>query len=152
MFSTIVVGTDGSDNAKKAQQVCVELAKQDPGCAVHVVVAHHPLSAAEITSIAGQLPEEMRPLLHAHIGAETILAEAQSVFALAEIDAEFHEIDEDPSEALLGLADRIGADLLIVGSRGHGLAKRALHGSVSTKVLHHAPCSVLVVKDDMVST
>lgn len=146
MFSTFVVGTDGSDNAERAVQACIELAGQYPDCSVHVVVAHQPLSAAEIQSIAAQLPEEMRPLLHPRVGAETILAKTESAFAAADIAAEFHEVNEDPSEALLGLAERVDADLLIVGSRGEGLAKRALHGSVSTKVLHHAPCSVLVVK------
>ncbi len=147
MFSTIVVGTDGSENAEKALQVCIELARQNPASSVHVVVAYQPLSPAEVRSIATQLPEEMRPLLHAHVGAETILANAESAFADGDVKAEFHEIDEDPSEALLGFAERVNADLVIVGSRGEGATKRALHGSVSTKVLHHSPCSVLVVKE-----
>ncbi len=146
MFRTIVVGTDGSNDANRALQASIDLAKQNAGCSVHVVVAYHPMSVAEIRSIAGQLPEEMRPLLHAHVGAETIRTGAESTLAEAGVDAEFHEIDDDPSEAILGLAEKVDADLLIVGSRGEGVAGRALHGSVSTKVMHHAPCSVLVVK------
>lgn len=146
MFSTIVVGTDGSEDAEKALRVCRELAKQNPECSVHVVAAQHPLSVADIKMISAQLPAEMRPLLHAHIGGESILAEARSIISVGGIEAQYYEINEDPSEALLDAAERLDADLLIVGSRGEGMAKRVLHGSVSTRVMHHAPCSVLVVK------
>jgi nucleotide-binding universal stress UspA family protein len=38
------------------------------------------------------------------------------------------------------------ADLIIVGTRGLNTAQRLLLGSVSTKVMHHAPCDVLVVR------
>lgn len=146
MFSTIVVGTDGSKNAEKALQVSAELAKRLPASSVHVVAAYKPLSAAELSSIAAELPEEMRPLLNAHAGAESILADARSVFRIAGVDAAFHEIDDDPTDAILEAADRFDADLIVVGSRGEGAAKRVLHGSVSTKVLHNAPCAVLVVR------
>lgn len=87
-------------------------------------------------------------MLHAHIGAETILGKAGTIFRAAGVEAQFHEIDDDPTDAILGVAERNDADLVVVGSRGEGAAKRALHGSVSTKVLHNASCSVLVVKDD----
>lgn len=148
MFSTIVAGTDGSKNAERALQVTADLAKRYPGTSVHVVMAHHPLTAADIQSIAAELPEEMRPLLHPHMEADTVLAEAKSLFHSVGVEAEVHEIDADPTDALLGVAERMNADLMVVGSRGEGVAKRALHGSVSTKVMHHAPCAVLVVKAD----
>ena len=148
MFSTIVVGTDGSSNANKALQVSIDLAKGVPDCSVHVVSANHPLSGAEIESIAAELPKEMRPLLHGHMETDTILASARSACRLAGVEATCHELDADPTDALLEVIDREGADLVVVGSRGEGLVKRAMHGSVSTKVIHLAPCSVLVVKSD----
>lgn len=148
MFSTIVVGIDGSKNADRALQAAIDLAKRTPDPSLHVVMAHLPLSERDIQAIAADLPEEMRPLLHADMESETVFAKAMSMVRGGGVDAEFHEISDDPTDALLAAIDRVGADLVVVGSRGEGIAKRVMHGSVSTKVLHHAPCSVLVIKAD----
>ena len=51
-----------------------------------------------------------------------------------------------PVEHIVAAADDPGIDLVIVGARGFGPIKRLLLGSVSERVLHHAPCAVLVVK------
>lgn len=147
MFSTIVVGTDGSTPAEAALTAAAELAGLREGTSVHVVVAYHPLSAADLRRLAEELPEDVRPLLHAHVGAESSLTDARSIMQRAGVDAQYHEIDGDPTEALLEVAELAKADLLVVGSRGEGATKRALHGSVSTKVMHHADCAVLVVKE-----
>ncbi|MGI9596277.1 MAG: universal stress protein [Acidimicrobiales bacterium] len=148
MYSTIVVDTDGSRDAEQALRAAAELAGLSANPEVHVVTAYRPLSTTELERIAHQVPEDVRPLLHAHVGAEGIITDARTIFQVAAIEAEFHEVDDDPTDALLTTAERVRADLIVVGSRGEGLAKRALHGSVSTKVLHNAPCAVLVVKSD----
>ncbi|MGZ4233131.1 MAG: universal stress protein [Solirubrobacteraceae bacterium] len=49
---------------------------------------------------------------------------------------------------MLALSEELGADLLVVGSKGMGRASRSLLGSVPDKVSHHAPCSVLIVRTD----
>ncbi|MEO8574877.1 MAG: universal stress protein [Pyrinomonadaceae bacterium] len=49
-----------------------------------------------------------------------------------------------PAPLIVYAAERWGADLIIVGSHGHGFWGRLALGSVSDAVLHHAPCSVLV--------
>jgi nucleotide-binding universal stress UspA family protein len=50
-----------------------------------------------------------------------------------------------PGKGILTVADDIGADLIVTGSRGRGPVTRAVLGSVSTEILHGAPCDVLVV-------
>ena len=50
-----------------------------------------------------------------------------------------------PKEAIVEEAEQWGADLIVMGSHGYGFWQRALLGSVSESVVHHAPCSVLVV-------
>lgn len=146
MFKTIVVGTDGSANAEDAVALAVELAGSELEATVHVVAAYDPLSAGELNAIVAELPAEFRDVFTAHSGVDSIIDRARSIVRPSEVRAEFHEVDADPADALLDAIETYGADLVVVGSRGEGRARRALHGSVSTKVLHHAPCTVLVVK------
>ena len=47
---------------------------------------------------------------------------------------------------LCRVAEEIAADLVVVGSRGRGVIQRALLGSVSTHVVHNAPCPVMIVR------
>lgn len=51
-----------------------------------------------------------------------------------------------PKHAIVDEATEWGADLIVVGSHGYGFWDRMLLGSVSSAVVHHAPCSVLVVR------
>ena len=51
-----------------------------------------------------------------------------------------------PKDAIVNEAERWGADLVVVGSHGYGPIRRFFLGSVSLFVTHHAPCSVLVVR------
>lgn len=146
MYSTIVVGTDGSPDASEALRAAAELSRLTPGCEVHVVTAQHALSPAEVKRVTNEVPEDLRSLIHAHYGAEENLADARLIFSKAGVEAEYHGIDADPTDALLASAEKFSADLIVVGSRGQGLARRVLHGSVSTKIVHHAHCAVLVVK------
>ncbi|KAL1545589.1 universal stress protein in QAH/OAS sulfhydrylase 3'region-like [Salvia divinorum] len=55
-------------------------------------------------------------------------------------------IEGDPKEMICGVAEQMKVDLIVIGSRGFGKIKRALMGSVSNYVIHHAKCPVLVVK------
>lgn len=148
MFSTIVVGTDGSADAERALRATADLAARGDGTEVHVVTASHPLPAAELRAIAHELPAEYRPLLHGHVMTDSVMDGARNILEIAGIEAIYHVIDDDPGDALIDLAEAVDADLVVVGSRGAGAADRLLHGSVSTKVIHRAPCAVLVMRDD----
>ena len=145
LFTNIVVGTDGTEQSSKAVVAAAELASKNPDAKVHVVMAFHPLSTRELANISSQLPDEFRSILHSSYPAESTLGEARRVTEAHGVDATFHEIDDDPTDAILGVADDVGADLVVVGTRGLGPAGRVMHGSVSTKLLHSAPCSLLVV-------
>ncbi|MEL7155413.1 MAG: universal stress protein [Actinomycetota bacterium] len=146
VFSTIIVGTDGSPDARRALGVAAELASGPEPVDVHVVTAFHPLTVAELRQLAADLPQEFRPLLHAHVQADSTRDEAARILGAAGVDAVFHQVDGEPADVILQVAEQEGADLIVVGSRGEGMAKRLLHGSVSTNVFHHASCAVLVVK------
>ena len=55
-------------------------------------------------------------------------------------------IDKDPAKRIIDLAKEIEADTIVMGNRGLGTAGAFLLGSVSTAVVKHAPCPVIVVK------
>ena len=52
----------------------------------------------------------------------------------------------DPADAILDVAEELGADLIVVGNKGMTGAKRFLLGSVPNQVSHHAPCAVMIVR------
>lgn len=147
VFATVVVGTDGSENAEAAVRMAIELVRVNAGARLHVVNASRPLSVGEVRTIVADLPSEYQDLVTSHFPSEAVLSRARSAARAANVDAVFHEVDDHPADALLDAVERFDADLLIVGSRGEGRARRLLHGSVSTSVMHHAPCSVLVIHD-----
>jgi nucleotide-binding universal stress UspA family protein len=70
------------------------------------------------------------------------------VSALGGAHVETSTAHGDPAAVLCERAGELGADVVVVGSRGHGAIRRALLGSVSTYVVHNAPCPVLVVRGD----
>lgn len=148
MFSTIVVGTDGSPDAEDALRAAAELARLNPDTKVHVVGAFQPIPAGRIREMADSLPDEFRSLLYGSMRVDATMDVARSLMKVAGVEADYHEVDDHPTDAILNAAEDHGADLIVVGSRGQGATKRLLHGSVSTNVLHHAPCAVLVVRKD----
>jgi nucleotide-binding universal stress UspA family protein len=77
--------------------------------------------------------------------ADSILDEARASLRLRGVEAEPHARKGDPADAIIDLAEELGIDLIVVGNKGLSGARRFLLGSVSNKVSHHAPCSVLIV-------
>lgn len=83
------------------------------------------------------------------------MAEAVTVKAAAKIRADEENrqliittdvISGSPKEVILEEAEKFGADLIVVGSHGHGMVERFLLGSVSNAVALHAACSVEIVR------
>ena len=72
------------------------------------------------------------------------LEEAKQFLSERGLDAELVEAQGDPGTAIVEAASE--TDLIIVGSRGLNPIQRLLLGSVSSKVVHRAPCDVLVVR------
>jgi nucleotide-binding universal stress UspA family protein len=64
------------------------------------------------------------------------------------IEAETHVVIGEPGPTICDAASELGADLLVIGSHGHGWLRRVFLGSASQHVLHHSPCPVLVIRHD----
>ena len=56
-----------------------------------------------------------------------------------------HPVQGDPSDAILTTAEKIDADLVVVGNKGMTGKKRFILGSVPNNISHHAPCSVMII-------
>jgi nucleotide-binding universal stress UspA family protein len=74
------------------------------------------------------------------------LAQAREYLEGKGITGVYVEGHGNPADVIVQEADDSGADLIVVGTRGRNAAQRVLLGSVSTNVVHHAPCDVLVVR------
>ena len=131
----IVVGYDGSEHARKALARAAEIAN---GATLAVVSA---------ANVRGFLGGAVSPVDPADIEARTqALAEARQYIESHDVKADFIEGTGNPGDVLVQEAEETKADLIIVGTRGQNAARRVALGSVSTNVVHHAPCDVLIVR------
>jgi nucleotide-binding universal stress UspA family protein len=79
------------------------------------------------------------------VGGQTILGEAFQELRNTRLDVR-EKLEEGPeAESILNIAKKCQADLIVMGTRGHGTLKGLLVGSVSRKVIHHSSCPVMVV-------
>ena len=130
---SIVVGTDGSETAERAVDRAGVIARA-LGATVHVVSAY---SADAVPLIeAGRQGE----LTHAQQSVDR----AQQRLAKMGVDSEAHLSTQAPGRALVEIADKQGAQMIVVGNRGMTGVKRVL-GSVPNHVSHHAHCDVVIV-------
>jgi nucleotide-binding universal stress UspA family protein len=135
----IVVGVDGSPSSAQALRWAVGQARRT-GAEVHAVAAWSPPTAY---AWGPGLPDDTNWAEDCASGLEQSIKEA-----LDPEDADRVQrtvVQGHPAVALLDEA--AGAELLVVGCRGHGGFTGMLLGSVSQHVVAHAPCPVLVVHD-----
>lgn len=136
----IVIATDGSPSAQEAVEVGLELAKEQGADVtfVHVTVPD--------AYMGGRLGA--RPIPHSEEidESEKALKAAADAAEEAGVSYALERISGVTVDTIVGVADSKDADLIVVGSRGHGAVTAALLGSVSRGVLQRAKRPVLVVK------
>ena len=138
----IVAGVDGSPSSLSALRWAIRQAGLT-GAAVDAVIAwHYPAGAGGY----GWAPTGLEGSFDFKENAEKVLADAISSVADpgSTVAVRALVIEGDPAQVLLDASD--GADLLVVGSRGHGGFTEALLGSVSQHCVHHAHCPVVVIR------
>jgi len=142
MYTSIVVGTNGSTTADIALERAIALAKMT-GAALHVVSAYEPAAA----HVAGSRPaaEVQEFPVTPHFKVDAVLDRATDVAKGDGVKIEAHGPRGDAASAILSIADEQKADLIVLGSKGMQGARRVL-GSVPNKVSHRAPCDVMIVQ------
>jgi len=135
----IVVGVDGSDSSKAALRWAIRQAKLTGGSVDAVTAWHYPPTYGWAPTADGAVDLKS-------------IAEKTLIEALAEVSGLEPEVPVRPVVTEGHAADVLlratrGADLLVVGSRGHGGFASALLGSISLYCVLHAHCPVLVLRD-----
>jgi nucleotide-binding universal stress UspA family protein len=144
MFSSIVVGIDGSDTATQAVRQAIELA-QAVGARIELVSAYEPVTDARLRETI-DVPQDLHWMLNPREDVEATLEQAAGEVRAAGVEVEVYARQGDPADAILDVAEERGSDLIVVGNKGMTGAKRFLLGSVPNKVSHHAPCAVLIIR------
>jgi nucleotide-binding universal stress UspA family protein len=145
----ILLATDGSQDADLALSTAVDLASST-GSELHVVTAApgnpDPVYQTHEASLRYETYEEALTAVRG--AAQEILdAQVRKVEEAGGTVAQAHlRMGERRDQAIVRLADEIGAGLIVMGSRGLGGFRRALMGSISDSVVRHAHCPVMVVR------
>ncbi len=145
MYTTIVVGTDGSDSAATAVHQAAELA-QLAGATLHVVHAYQPMNMATLAISAGGggATIDVAGVNESIAANAETVCERSAAIVGDSVPCLTHAVPGDPCEALISVAEQVGAELIVVGNHGMTGLKRFVLGSVPNKISHHAPCSVLI--------
>src|SRR5215211_991070 len=145
--TTIVLATDGSEEAQLAATTASELA-QKTNSELHIVtVAEDPFLATDFTLPFPEAAERHRQQLRKEVQA-MLDRQVERVQEAGGKVAQTHLKVGRADDKIVSLAEELGAGLVVMGSRGQGGKRRALMGSVSSSVIEHAHCPVMVVRPE----
>ncbi len=135
-MSLIVVGIDDSDGAREALRFALEEAqlRQATLRAVHAIgsFASYPSLAVDVVAVRR--------------AAHDLIESATSEVAMEGEDVEIERRVLEGAPGVVLVEESRAADLLVVGSRGHGGFAGLLLGSVSQQCAHHATCPVVILR------
>jgi nucleotide-binding universal stress UspA family protein len=136
VFKTIVWATDGSENADHALSVARALAREhdSPLVVMHVVQRYTTKAGLAVYADEDQVQAKLKRVVE-ELSQEGLTASLKIV----------DHVGPQPAHEIADLAREAGADLIVVGTRGHAALSGLLLGSVTQRLLHVAPCPILVV-------
>lgn len=138
MFNTIVLGLDGSKQSMLALKFSANLSQTFNA---KLIIVH----AYPFTSDLRNYKEYDKLLVLRQAAGLEIFAQARKNIGSLSIEIEDDLLEGPAAEAIISAAESREADLIVLGTRGMGPFKGLLLGSVSTKVMQHATCPVMVV-------
>lgn len=141
-YTTVVVGTDGSDSSLRAVDRAGQLAS---GPDAKVIVASAFLPAPEDTSAADLLKGEGYKMAGTAPVYDLLRDARDRAKAAGAVNIEERAIEGAPVDALLALVDEVGADLLVIGNVGLNTIAGRLLGSVPANVARRSKTDVLIV-------
>jgi nucleotide-binding universal stress UspA family protein len=142
MLSKILVPVDGSENSFRALEHAIFLSTkiQEAQTTVLYIIEDQP-------SLYIYSPKTMEKVRADYKRESTkILERCKEMANKSGINIHTVLLEGDPASKIIGYSEREKFDIIIIGSRGMGKFKEVILGSVSNKVLHHAKCSVMLVR------
>ena len=143
-YTTVLVGTDGSDSSFRAVDRAAAVARDSDGTLL-LMTAYRPMNPREVADARAQLGDEAYKVAGS-TPAEDVLRDATArAKAVGAKTIKTLAVEGDPVDALVNAVAENGVDLIVVGNRGlNSLAGRLL-GSVPANITHKAQCDVLIV-------
>lgn len=143
MFTKILVPLDGSELAERALVPAIALAKRGAGSLVLVQAPAPDLTT--LPEVAGGYIPAGLPTA-AHDDAVVYLTTRQQAYAHAEVPIHTRVLEGSAADVVVEAATVEKADLIVMSSHGYSGLTRWVLGSVAERVLHAAPCPVLVMR------
>jgi nucleotide-binding universal stress UspA family protein len=142
MLSKILVPVDGSENSFRALEQAIFLATKIQEAKITALYVIEDPPSLYIYS-----PKIMEKVRADYESAYTkILERSKEMANKSGINIHTVLVEGDPASKIIGYSEMEKIDIIIIGSRGMGKFKELILGSVSNKVLHHAKCSVMLVR------
>jgi nucleotide-binding universal stress UspA family protein len=140
MHNNILLATDGSENARRAAAEAADLARELTSHVILVYIINTPPSQSRMA----KANFDVHSLLEEDARSE--IRDTIDIFENDSLPYTLKVAIGDPASEIIDIAEKEGADLIVIGSRGLGTIKGVFMGSVSQKVTHHAKCPVMIVK------
>lgn len=144
----IIITTDGSDFSRAAVEKCCEFVAQPAKTSIKVVSVYDMALPVDVFPAPVDFAEKLETGAReqaqgfADVAAEMI----RERFTETPVDLTVEIAAGAPEQVVVERAREWNADLIVVGSHGRGFWERMLLGSTTDALVHHAPCSVLVVR------
>jgi nucleotide-binding universal stress UspA family protein len=139
MFSKILHANDGSDHAFNALSLALKIAKQSNA-------ALHMISVEEIDYLPETMEDVRQETGVAGRRFHSVVNRARSMAEESQVKLKTHVVAGHPVRDIVDLARDLKADLLVVGASGHSALYDRMIGSRADRIVHLAPCPVLVVR------
>ncbi len=137
----ILAALDQSTYSSLVLKKAMETAAKENAELTTLTISTAPFNNLYLGEISGEFQEKIRQGVQ-----ETVQRiKDQAKAADAKVNVVVQE-SPSPADAIVEYAEKNGIDLIIIGNKGAGAVERFLIGSVSSKVVSHATCSVMVVK------
>ena len=141
MFSNILVPVDGSDNSYRAFEAALLLSEKLDA----KVTTIHVMETVPVVHI--QSEKVLADILDSYKKESQMILSKCSEFATKKgLSINTKQLQGNPGSTILDFCKKEKCDIIVMGSRGLGKFKELVLGSVSSKVVHHSPSPVMIVK------